>query len=183
MMPNLLGQSAIVFEDGQATLAFDAGLPYGSHEKSFLSGTQGSLHSYGSGNQEQELYVATSQGRWFPELEGKWFPNGLRGTMGELLCAIEEERPSSINARDNLKSLELCFAAIQSAEIGQSVVPGSLRTLPGTTDWGDLKRLLGPRVQAWKWRDHEFWRSTSRRREAQGFVSLRGHRSSLGQPS
>lgn len=130
LMPDLLGQAAIEFADGQATLAFDAAVPYGSHEKTFLSGTQGSLHSYGAGNQDQRLCVATSQGRWMPDLVGKWFPDGFHGTMGELLCAIEEKRECSISAADNLNSLALCFAAIHSAETGMAVSPGSVRQLP-----------------------------------------------------
>ena len=39
--------------------------------------------------------------------------------MGELLCAIEEEREPGHGARDNLRSLELCFAALKSADSGQ----------------------------------------------------------------
>lgn len=131
LMPDLLAQALIEFDEAQATLAFDAGLPTGSQERTFLSGTEGSLYSVGSGNQEQELSVNTADGRWTPKLIGKWFPDGFHGTMGELLCAIEDGRESTIEAEDNLRSLELCFAAIQSAETGQPVVPGSVRRLVG----------------------------------------------------
>ncbi len=130
LMPDMLAQAAIEFEDGQATLAFDAALPHGAHEKTFLSGTLGCLHSFGSGNQQQEVYVATQHGRWQPNLEGVWFPDGFHGTMGELLCAIEQQRPCSIDARDNLESLALCFAAIHSAETQQPIQPGTIRQLP-----------------------------------------------------
>lgn len=129
LMPDLLGQAAIEFEEGQATLAFDAAVPHGSHEKTFLSGTKGVLHSQGAGNQDQSLYVTVESGTYAPDLVGKWFPDGFHGTMGELLCAIEEGRPSVISADDNLKSLALCFAAIHSAESGEVVVPGSVRKL------------------------------------------------------
>lgn len=130
LMPDMAAQACIQFEDGQATLAFDAAVPFGSHEKTFLSGTRGSLHSFGTGNQEQTVYVDTERGRWIPRLQGQWFPDGFHGTMGELLCSIEQRRPCAINAADNLKSLELCFAAIHSAETGEPVVPGSVRQLP-----------------------------------------------------
>ena len=130
LKPDLLGQAAIEFENGQSTLAFDAAVPYGSHEKTFLSGTKGVLHSFGSGNQQQELEVSTQLGKWTPTLTGKWFPDGFHGTMGELLCAIEEQRPCLIDAEDNLTSLGLCFAAIQSAETGQAVIPGTVRSMP-----------------------------------------------------
>lgn len=129
LMPDLLAQSAIEFEDGQATLAFDAAVPFGSHEKTFLSGTKGILHSAGAGNQDQSLYVTTSAGTFTPPLVGKWFSDGFHGTMGELLCAIEERRECTISAEDNLQSLALCFAAIQSADTGQAIIPGSVREL------------------------------------------------------
>jgi predicted dehydrogenase len=129
LMPDLLAQALIEFEDAQATLAFDASLPAGSQERTFLSGTAGSLYSVGSGNQEQLLTVNIASGSWTPKLVGKWFPDGFHGTMGELLCAIEEGRPTTINAADNLLSLELCFAAIHSAESGKPVVPGTVRRL------------------------------------------------------
>ncbi len=47
-MPALLAQALIEFDDAQATLAFDASLPTGSQERTFLSGTAGSLYSVGS---------------------------------------------------------------------------------------------------------------------------------------
>lgn len=131
LMPDLMGQAAIEFENGQATLAFDAAVPFGAHEKTILSGTAGMLHSYGSGNQDQTLYVATEAGRWSPNLQGKWFPDGFHGTMGELLCAIEDKRECHISANDNLQSLALCFAAIESANTGHPVIPGKIRRVPG----------------------------------------------------
>ncbi len=130
LMPNLLGQALIEFDGAQSTLAFDASVPAGSQERTYLSGTQGSLVSVGSGNQAQRLTVSVAEGDWSPKLKGKWFPDGFQGTMAELLGAIEDQRESTINARDNLPSLELCFAAIKSAETGQPVVPGTVRKLP-----------------------------------------------------
>jgi hypothetical protein len=50
--------------------------------------------------------------------------------MGELLCAIEENREPQNSARDNLSSLALCFAAIQSSFDGQPHIPGEVRALP-----------------------------------------------------
>ena len=67
-------------------------------------------------------------------LEGCWFESGFQGTIGELLCAIEEDREPSHSARNNLKSLELCFAALESANTGRAVTPGSVRRLPENPD-------------------------------------------------
>lgn len=131
IMPNLLGQALIEWDQGQSTLAFDASLPHGPQERFFVSGTQGSIYSVGPGYQEQSLTLTTSYGEFQPKLEGKWFPDGFRGTMGELLMSIEENRPCELDARDNLKSLALCFAAVASAEAGIPIRPFDIRTLPG----------------------------------------------------
>jgi hypothetical protein len=50
--------------------------------------------------------------------------------MGELLCAIEERREPLNSARDNLRSLELTFAAIASAHDGVARTPGQAQRLP-----------------------------------------------------
>jgi hypothetical protein len=63
-------------------------------------------------------------------LEGAWFTDGFHGTMGELLCAVEEQREPLNSARENLKSLALCFAAIASASEGKPKIPGKVRRLP-----------------------------------------------------
>ena len=52
--------------------------------------------------------------------------------MGELLCAIEEDREPSNSARNHLKSLELCFAALKSADTGKIIKPGQVTRLPET---------------------------------------------------
>lgn len=129
LLPNLLAQVLIEFDEAQATLVFDAGLPSGELDQTILSGTSGCLHSMGPSIQEQQLQVRNSLGTWSPRLRGQWFPDGFHGTMGELLCAIEQNRPCSIAAADNLDSLALCFAAIHSADTGQPVKPGSIREL------------------------------------------------------
>ena len=47
--------------------------------------------------------------------------------MGELICAIEENRETLHSAENNLKSLELCYAALASADSGEVVKVGSVR--------------------------------------------------------
>ncbi len=130
LMPNMLGQVLIEFDQAQSTLSFDAAVPHGPLEETYVAGTKASLHSYGSGNQDQSVRLTNNAGTWQPRLEGKWFPDGFLGTMGELLCSIEDKRDCAIRASDNLESLALCFAAIQSAETGLPVTPGQTRKLP-----------------------------------------------------
>ncbi len=130
MMPALMAQSLIEFEQGQASLSFDAAVVHGQLDQTYVTGTAGSLLSQGPSIQSQSLTLTTAEGTHSPELLGAWFPDGFHGTMGELLCSIEQQRPCTISARDNLQSLALCFAAIASADRGQPVVPGSVRKLP-----------------------------------------------------
>ncbi|HRK35548.1 MAG TPA: gfo/Idh/MocA family oxidoreductase, partial [Candidatus Hydrogenedentes bacterium] len=77
----------------------------------------------------QSVTITTSAGRATPVLSGDWFTNGFHGAMAELLCAIEEGRRPYHDARHNLRSLALCFAAIASADTGESVVPGAIRSV------------------------------------------------------
>ncbi len=128
--PALLGQALIEFEHAQATLAFDAHTPIGRQDRSMLAGALGSIRSSGPGNSEQRLVITTADGEFEPRLKGKWFSDGFHGAMGDLLCAIESGVSPTANAAENLRSLELCFAAVASAEQGRPIVPGSVRRLP-----------------------------------------------------
>ena len=129
--PALLGQALIEYEDAQASLAFDGDTRFGNQDRSYLAGGRGSISSVGPGNQQQQLAISTAEGTFFPDLTGKWFPDGFHGTMGELLVSIEENRETSISAANNLHSLALCFAAVASAERHEPVIPGSVRKLSG----------------------------------------------------
>lgn len=130
MKPPMLAQSLIEFEDGQASLVFDAHLPHGAQDSTYVGGTRGSMVSTGPNLGEQKVKLFLENGIAKPKLKGSWFPGGFAGTMGELLCAIEENREPQNNARDNLKSLALCFAAIEASAVGTSQIPGTVRQLP-----------------------------------------------------
>ena len=56
-----------------------------------------------------------------PALKGTWFNDGFAGTMGELLCAVEERREPMNSARGNLASLRLCLAAVRASRMGEIV--------------------------------------------------------------
>jgi predicted dehydrogenase len=49
--------------------------------------------------------------------------------MGELLCAIEDDREPSHGARGNLRSLALVLAAIEAARTGREVQVGLVTRL------------------------------------------------------
>jgi predicted dehydrogenase len=56
-------------------------------------------------------------------LDGAWFPDGFAGTIGELLCAIAEEREPYNAASHNLLSLQMTLAACESADHDGQFVP------------------------------------------------------------
>jgi predicted dehydrogenase len=90
-----------------------------------VAGHLGTVRSSGPSLTEQAVTLHTSAGLAKPRLEGTWFPDGFQGAMAELLCAIEESREPLNSAGGNLRSLALCFAALQSAERGEAIVLGS----------------------------------------------------------
>lgn len=130
--PPLLGQAVVEYENAQASLIFDGHVPRGSWDRTLVTGNSGIIRAAGVDLSSQRLEIITDDGIVSPKLEGTWFPDGFHGTMGELLCAIEDDREPSHSARNNLRSLELCFAAVASSQSHEPVVPGTVRKLPDT---------------------------------------------------
>ncbi|MEM1026727.1 MAG: Gfo/Idh/MocA family oxidoreductase [Planctomycetota bacterium] len=126
-----LGAHILLEADGLfATLAFNANSTVGGADRTLLVGSQGMLESTGPSLGEQSVTIQLEAGRSVPELEGTWFSEGFAGTMGELLCAIEEDREPGNSGAHNLHSLEITFAAMASAESGgQPVEVGSVRAI------------------------------------------------------
>jgi len=130
IMPPLAAQVAIKFDNAQATMVFDALTPFGQQDRTIVIGDQATAYSSGPDLQQQVVTITDGEGSYSPRLAGKWFSDGFAGTMLELLASIEANRPSIIEARDNLNSLALCFAAVASAETGQPQRPGAVRQMP-----------------------------------------------------
>jgi len=124
--PPLLAQVIIEYENAQAILTFNANQTVGSRFSFFIGGTKGYILGTGNDLNYRDFCIKTKEGIFYPELEGSWFPDGFHGTMGELLCAIEEKRKPWNNAEDNLKSLQLCFAVCKSANTGEPINPESV---------------------------------------------------------
>jgi hypothetical protein len=68
------------------------------------------------------------------KVDGGWYPEGFRGTMGELSSAVEGNDEPSNSGRDNLRSLALCFSAVASADDKEPKVPGEARVLRGSVE-------------------------------------------------
>jgi predicted dehydrogenase len=127
--PALLAQALVEFPHGQAALLFDGATRHGSRDRTVITGTDGTLESVGPDLGRQQLTYTNASGFARPELEGTWFNDGFIGAMGALLQSIETGRPPIHNARDNLDSLALAFAAIASSRRSVAVAPGSIRSM------------------------------------------------------
>jgi len=119
--PPLLAEALVSFEGGQASLVFDGATRYGASDATAIVGTRGTISSRGPDLGSQSVELHTEAGVARPELRGTWFNDGFAGTMGELLCAIEEGREPLNSARANLFSLRLCLAAVKSGRTGETV--------------------------------------------------------------
>jgi predicted dehydrogenase len=89
-----------------------------------IKGTSGALYNYPAGREDTLAFYARplADRYWFvPTLAGRWFPHAFMGTMGELQCALEEGRDPSNSVDDNLKTLQMVFAAMRATEEGRAV--------------------------------------------------------------
>lgn len=128
--PPALASCIIDYEQAQVRMAFNAHTLLGEEDVTTIVGTKGTLRSRGPGlNDQPKMEVYLEEGEVTVPLEGSWFENGFQGTMGELLCAIEENREPVNSAENNLKGLELCFAALESANQNKIMIPGEVRLM------------------------------------------------------
>jgi len=98
----------------------------------FLDGAAGSAWASHS-----ELAVALRErpdDRYVVSLQGRWFPDAFGGSMGEMLSALAENRLAQTNGRDNLGSLRIAYAAVESARTGQTV---ELAPAASPRAWGE----------------------------------------------
>lgn len=127
--PPFLASVVIQAEGAQVRMSFDATVVHGQLDRTLVAGTLGTMQATGTSLSAQRVTLHTAAGEAVPDLRGSWFENGFEGTMGELLCAIENRRDPFNSAANNLRTLELCFAALRSADTGLPVRPGEARSL------------------------------------------------------
>ncbi|MBI3912066.1 MAG: Gfo/Idh/MocA family oxidoreductase [Armatimonadetes bacterium] len=85
----------------------------------FVDGTEGSLIGT-----QQELMVSFKdhpEHRQVFQIQGRWFPDAFGGSMGELMAAVAERREPATSGRDNLNSVKIAYAAVESAATSQAV--------------------------------------------------------------
>ncbi|WP_028280644.1 Gfo/Idh/MocA family oxidoreductase [Arthrobacter sp. H5] len=88
----------------------------------WIHGTEGTIRGSvlgGSDRLELERGAVVTQ----YALEGQWFVDGFAGAMGELMCAIAEDRQPYNSVVHNVASLELMLAARASADDGARPQP------------------------------------------------------------
>lgn len=123
MRPPLQAAAQIRFDTGLATLTFDGASRFAPEERLLITGTAGTLRSCGKPLESDRVELTTAAGTAVATLEGRWFNDGFRGAMGELLCAIEDDREPAHSAADNLRTVALCLAACRAADTGQPQAP------------------------------------------------------------
>jgi predicted dehydrogenase len=85
----------------------------------FLDGTLGSVSA-----SQSELLISFKD---LPEqkqvyaIQGRWFPDAFGGSMGEMLRALAEKREPQTSGRDNLNSIRIAYAAVESSRSGRTV--------------------------------------------------------------
>lgn len=124
MLPPLLAQVTIEFDDAQASLCLDGDTRFLPLNQTYLAGSEGSVYSSGPDYSQQTVMIATGAGQFTVPLQGGWFPDGFGGAMTELANSVLEGREPEHSAAGNLMSLGLCFAAMQSADTGVAVRAG-----------------------------------------------------------
>ncbi len=85
-----------------------------SHYEFTIDGTQGTVR--GNATQLTLALKDAPVSVMRMDLKGSWFPDAFAATMGELMRAIQENEEPAISGRENLKTLRLALAAVQSSE-------------------------------------------------------------------
>ncbi|RFA16741.1 hypothetical protein B7R22_02480 [Subtercola boreus] len=120
----------IEFERARATIVFRASSSRAEAGSYRIEGTDGVITHYGLSLGGETVELETLSGRQSVRLQGDWWSNGMRGTMAELIGAIDDSRTPRNSALSSLEGLALCFAAQQSAATGLAVDPRTVNRAP-----------------------------------------------------
>lgn len=116
----------IEYAAARATLSFRASAPLAEKGTYRIEGTEGTIHHEGHSLGGDHVTLTREDGSSTLDLEGDWWSNGMRGTMAELMDALETGRSPQNAAETSLPGLQLCFAALHSARIHVPVDPGTI---------------------------------------------------------
>ncbi len=124
-------QVIVDYDDAQASIRFRGSSHFDEEAGFRIEGTKGVITHTGPWLGGSSISVTTEAGTTKVELEGEWFKNGMHGTMAELLKAREEGRVPLNAATTVIPSLQLCYAALQSARTATTVDPSTVDTAEG----------------------------------------------------
>jgi predicted dehydrogenase len=121
--------TVIQFPEAEATVIL-RGASHLHEEGSYrIDGTLGVITHDGLALGGSLVRVETAAGVEEITIDGTWWTHGMRGTMGELLAAVESRRTPSNTAQQSMQGLALCFAAVKSSREGTAVDPREMTGL------------------------------------------------------
>jgi predicted dehydrogenase len=85
----------------------------------YVDGTEASLQA--SRNELAVSFRDRPDAKEVFAIQGAWFPDAFGGSMGELMRAIAEDREPLTSGADNLNSIKIAYAAVESAQTGAAV--------------------------------------------------------------
>jgi predicted dehydrogenase len=118
----------IDFGDAQVSILMRASARHEDTGSYHVVGTEGAAVLHGGALGGQRVDIVAEEPAHI-ETVGNWFPDALIGSMAELLRAIENGTKPATHPRSSLAGLALCFAAIESAATGATVVPADVAGL------------------------------------------------------
>lgn len=95
-----------------------------------VKGTLGGLFGFPTGIPDKISYTSRKlrQNSWItPTLEGGWFPEAFLGPMASLMESLQTGKPPLTSGDDNLRTLQLVFAAYKSMQEKRSVSPDEIQ--------------------------------------------------------
>jgi predicted dehydrogenase len=125
----MLAEATMTGPDLSVHLRFNGDCTSDPLDRTVVTGSEGTLVAEGADLKTQRLTLQRGDDRSELPLQGEWFTTGFEGTMLELLRAIREGDTPTHSARNNMRSLELAFAACASAESSSPVHPGDVRAI------------------------------------------------------
>ncbi|WGM20283.1 Gfo/Idh/MocA family oxidoreductase [Paenarthrobacter sp. OM7] len=116
----------IEYAAARATISFRASAPLAEKGMYRIEGTEGTIAHEGHSLGGEVVTLTRQDGSSAIDLQGDWWSNGMRGTMAELMDAVETGRSARNSAETSLASLRLCFAALHSARTHVPVDPATV---------------------------------------------------------
>ncbi len=95
-----------------------------------VKGSLGCLFGFPTGIPDKISYLSRKlhPNSWIaPTLEGGWFPEAFLGPMASLMESLQTGKPPLTSGADNLRTLQLVFAAYKSMEEKRAVSPEEIQ--------------------------------------------------------